>query len=171
VKTSSDVAADETLLKEAVADGKERREAYAGLSAPAVHHKLEKVLLIDDDRDFLELAERVLLKEGFSPVATDAPQSALQIARTVKPVAIFLDVLMPDMNGWEVLKSLQSDPATAQIPVVIMSVLDDQATARDNGAAALVTKPLDNGKLKSALKAARDWRPDTNKARPVALAS
>jgi len=156
-RATSDVSDDEALLKDAAADAKGRREAFAGLSGHAAdHQKLEKVLLVDDDRNFLELAERLLLKEGYSPISTDAPESALQVARTVRPSVIFLDVLMPTIDGWQVLKSLKSDPVTAAIPVVMLSVLDDMSTARENGAATLVTKPLDTAKLKAVLKAARD---------------
>jgi len=150
---------EETMLKEASADSRERREAYAGMAGHAIdHQKMDKVLVVDDDLNFLELSERLLLKEGFSPIATDAPTSVLQIARTVKPTAIFLDVLMPEMNGWDVLKALKADPVTSSIPVVMLSVLDDQASARDAGAVALMTKPLDSNKLRAALRAARESR-------------
>lgn len=134
-------------------DTSERRKAYAGLSVPAAGlGRQEKILLVDDDHGFLELAERLLLKEGYSPIATDAPESALQIARTVRPAVIFIDILMPGANGWEVLSALRSDPVTARIPVVMLSVLDDQKTARENGAAALLTKPIDGNKLKDVLR-------------------
>ena len=83
------------------------RRLLPGLSAIArPDHSRSKILLVDDDRAFLELAERLLLKEGYSPISTDAPQSALQIARTVRPAAIFLDILMPGLNGWDVLATL-----------------------------------------------------------------
>lgn len=141
----------EDAMQMAISDMRKRNQGYAGLSVPAGLSKQEKILLVDDDRGFLELAERLLLKEGYSPVATDAPESALQIARTVKPAAIFIDILMPGANGWDVLSALRSDPVTAGIPVVMMSVLDDQKTARENGAAALMTKPIDGNKLKDVL--------------------
>lgn len=146
-------APTEEATRTAAADTRERRQAYAGLSVPTAGlGRQEKILLVDDDHAFLELAERLLLKEGYSPIATDAPESALQIARTVKPAAIFIDILMPGVNGWEVLSALRSDPVTARIPVVMLSVLDDQKTARENGAAALMTKPIDGNKLKDALR-------------------
>ncbi len=140
-------------MRAAAADSRERKQAYAGLSVPAGGlGKQDKILLVDDDHDFLEVAERLLLKEGYSPIATDAPEAALQVARTVRPAAIFIDILMPDANGWDVLATLQSDPATASIPVIMMSMLDDQKTAREAGALALMTKPIDGNKLKDALR-------------------
>jgi signal transduction histidine kinase/ActR/RegA family two-component response regulator len=162
------------MLKDAAADQRERSKGYSGLAQPAAGSgKLEKILLVDDDRAFLELAERLLLKEGFSPILTDAPESVLQIVRTVRPAAVFLDVLMPGLNGWDVLHTLRSDPTTAATPVVMLSVLEDQAQAREQGAVTLVTKPLDGQKLRVALKAAREavsGKPDTNSAKRTALA-
>ncbi|MGE0503526.1 MAG: ATP-binding protein [Rhizobiaceae bacterium] len=150
---------DEDMLREAVADLRARDEGNAGLSGHAQNHQArEKILIVDDDHAFLELAERLFSKEGFSPLVTDAPESVLQIARTVRPAVIMIDIMMPGLNGWDVLQTLKSDPATAQIPVVMMSVLDDQATARDNGAAALIEKPLDSAKLRAALTLARKPR-------------
>jgi CheY-like chemotaxis protein len=159
------------LLQDATADARARKQGYTGLAQPAsTGGKQQKILLVDDDRSFLELAERLMLKEGYSPILTDAPESALQIARTVRPVAIFLDVMMPGLNGWDVLHTLQSDVATAAIPVIMLSVLEDQQRARDNGAVMLITKPLDGGKLKLAMKAAREAtiKPGSGRAGDVA---
>jgi len=164
-------ARDEEAVRVATSDSHGRKQGYAGLSVPVSGlGRQEKILLVDDDHNFLELAERLLLKEGYSPVATDAPESVLQIARTVKPAAIFIDILMPGANGWEVLSALRSDPVTARIPVVMLSVLDDQKTARENGAAALITKPIDSNKLKDALRFIRMGEPDAQVADKLAAA-
>lgn len=150
-------AADDELLEAAIADNNERAKGHTGLSMPAVGSlRQEKILLVDDDRAFLELAERLLLKEGYSPISTDAPESVLQLARAVRPAAIFVDILMPGLNGWDVLSTLKADPATASIPVVMLSVLDDQQTARDQGAALLMAKPLDGNKLRGLLEQLRE---------------
>ena len=92
-----------------------RKEGYAGLShGPSSNSKESKkrILIVDDDRSFLELAERLLLKEGFSAISTNLPRSVRQLARTVRPDAILLDILMPDFDGWAVLDALQRDPVT-----------------------------------------------------------
>ena len=120
--------------------------------------KQERLLVVDDDRNFLELAERLFLKEGYTPICTDAPQSALQIARTAKPAAIFLDILMPGFDGWDVLAALKSDPATSSIPVFMISILSERTKALAAGADGIVMKPLDASKVKAAifgLKASR----------------
>jgi len=168
--SSSAAGADDDLVQGADSDHRARSAGYAGLSQPPIGQgKQEKILLVDDDRAFLELTERLLLKEGYSPISTDAPESVLQIARTIKPMAIFADILMPGLNGWDVLAALKSDPATAKIPVVMLSVLDDPEVARQNGAVALITKPLDNKKLLKALRLIRDTTP-AKPAQPIAAA-
>jgi len=147
---------ESSLLKEAVASTRERKQGFAGISGhSADHRKQEKILLVDDDANFLDIAERLLLKDGYSPISTDAPESVLQIARTVKPAAIFLDILMPGLNGWDVLATLKSDPVTAKIPVLMLSVIDDRPKALSLGADGLVTKPLDSNKIREALAHAR----------------
>ena len=79
---------------------------------------------------------------------------------------------MPGLNGWDVLAALKSDPVTADIPVVMLSVLDDQNKARAHGAAALMTKPLDGNKLKTALRFACDaQKAKSIPSKPTAIAS
>ena len=115
-----------------------RRDGYAGVSEGAVAETEEskkRILIVDDDRSFLELAERLLLKEGFSAISTNLPRSVRQLARTVRPDAILLDILMPDFDGWAVLETLQRDPVTANIPVVILSIVDEKKRALEAGAA------------------------------------
>jgi CheY-like chemotaxis protein len=98
----------------------------------------------------------MLIKEGFSPVCTDAPESVLQIARTVMPTAILIDIQMPGLNGWDVLDTLRSDPVTTSIPVFMLSIYEERHKARENGASGLISKPLDINKLKSAMRAAQE---------------
>lgn len=141
------------LLKDAVEETRKRTDSFSGMSQSAPEgEKRERILLVDDDLPFLELAERMFVKEGFSPISTDEPQMVLQIARTVKPKAIMLDIMMPGLNGWDVLDTLKSDPATAAIPVVIMSVLDEPQSAGEHGALGCVSKPLDGNKMKTLIK-------------------
>ena len=99
----------------------------------------------------LQLAERLFLKEGYSPIVTDAPQAALQIARTVKPTAIFLDIMMPGFDGWDVLAALKADPVTQEIPVFMISIAADRQKCQDRGAAGVVVKPLDGSKVKATM--------------------
>ncbi len=133
-----------------------RKETYS--SGTAGGDDRQRVLVIDDDRNFLELAERLFQREGFTAICTDAPQSALQMARTVQPSAIFLDILMPGFDGWDVLAALKGDPNTAQIPVFMISILTERSKAVAAGADGIVTKPLDGAKVKAALAGLRAVR-------------
>lgn len=124
----------------------------------AEQDKRERLLVVDDDRNFLELAERLLIRQNYLPICSDAPQSALQIARTVKPTAIFLDTLMPGFDGWDVLAALKADPMTADTPVFMIAIRAERSKALAAGADGIVVKPLDAAKVKAALAAFKSTR-------------
>ena len=131
------------------------KEVTRGL--PAVPSSTgRRVLLIDDDRSLLEIAERLLNKEGFSPVSTDSPASAAHLARVIVPDIILLDILMPEVDGWSVLRALKRDPATAAIPVVMLSIVDDRKRAIESGALGVVAKPLQRAELLRMLNSVCD---------------
>lgn len=109
------------------------------------------VLVIDDDPDFLDVAERLLEREGYQAISTDAPEAVLNLAQTVKPYAILLDVLMPGLDGWDVIGTLKADKQTANIPVIMISNNVDREKARRHHAVSVIEKPLDVDKLKAAM--------------------
>lgn len=154
---------ERAMLEEADDEFSERKPRLAGMS----EHTENRLLVVDDDRNFLELAERLFIKEGYIPICTDAPQSALQIARTARPAAIFLDILMPGFDGWDVLAALKSDPATADIPVFMISILSERTKALAAGADGIVMKPLDASRVKAAIAGLKATR---GQGRPAARA-
>ena len=109
------------------------------------------VLVVDDDPAVLDLMQRVLVKEGFRPVLGDDPRKVLPLARAVKPSAIVLDVLMPGMNGWEVLRALKADPELEPVPVVMLTIVDDRRTGMALGAVEHLVKPVDRDVLMRVL--------------------
>jgi signal transduction histidine kinase/CheY-like chemotaxis protein len=131
-----------------------------GLAAPPVP---PLVLVVDDDPATRELILRGLRKEGFRVLAASSGEEAIRLARQQHPDAISLDVLMPGMDGWTVLRTLKGDPLTASIPVVMVSMLDDRDIGYALGAAEYLTKPFDREKLVLAL---RRFRPGGS-PRPV----
>jgi signal transduction histidine kinase/CheY-like chemotaxis protein len=110
------------------------------------------VLVVDDDKATRELISRGLQREGFRTMAAGSGDEAIHLARQERPDAISLDVLMPGMDGWTVLRALKGDPLTAAIPVVMVSMLDDRDIGYALGAADYLTKPIDREKLAAALR-------------------
>ncbi len=112
----------------------------------------DTVLVIDDDPLVHDLLARYLTREGFRVVAAATGREGLELARTLRPTAITLDVIMPGLDGWAVLAALKSNPDLADIPVVIVTMTDDRHMGYALGAADYVTKPFDPGRLTAILR-------------------
>lgn len=147
---------------EAEGDGETLPSTAAEPTAVDADHR-PRVLVVDDDQNFLALAEQMFSREDYVPICTDASQSALQIARTVRLDAIFLDILMPGFDGWDVLAALKADPMTSDIPVFMISVPSERSRALAAGADGIVVKPFDAGRIKAALAGLRATRGPTRK--------
>jgi len=135
--------------------GAARSSSSPGIATPvpaSAPGALPLVLVVDDEKATRELIARGLEKEGFRLVAAASGEEALQLARERKPDVISLDVLMPGMDGWMVLRALKADPLTAPIPVVMVSMLDDRDIGHALGASDYLTKPFDRQKLVAALR-------------------
>jgi signal transduction histidine kinase/DNA-binding response OmpR family regulator len=105
------------------------------------------VLVVDDDPAVRELLDRYLTGEGFQVVAVASGEEAVRAAHEVQPRAITLDVLMPGQDGWSVLSALKADPELADIPVVMLTLLDDRNLGTALGAADYLVKPFDRDQL------------------------
>ncbi|MBN2371678.1 MAG: response regulator [Vicinamibacteria bacterium] len=136
---------------EAATAAKARPMAAAAGAAQAAGDVVT-ILVIDDEQNARELLERGLIKEGFRVVTATNGDDGVAIARQIKPDAITLDVLMPGMDGWAVLKALKSDPSTLPIPVIMISMVDDKEMGYALGAADYMTKPFDREHLVSLLR-------------------
>jgi PAS domain S-box-containing protein len=119
-------------------------------SAPSVPNGAT-VLVIDDDAAVRELMARYLTKHGFRVETAVDGQQGLELARSLRPDAITLDVLMPTLNGWSVLSQLKADPALAEIPVVVLTIVDNKDLGFTLGASDYVTKPVDYKRLAALL--------------------
>ena len=100
------------------------------------------VLVIDDDPAQRDLMTRFLEREGFAAVTAADGHAGLELARTVRPKAILLDVTMPGLDGWSVLGALKADPSVSSIPVVMVTFVDERGQASALGAADYVMKPV-----------------------------
>ena len=109
------------------------------------------VLVIDDDPAVRDLMQRFLVKEGFRVVLAATGDEGLRLARELRPDAITLDVMMPGLDGWGVLTALKADPQLAEIPVVMLTIVDDKNLGYALGAADYLTKPIERDRLVSVL--------------------
>ena len=109
------------------------------------------VLVIDDDPLVADLLRRTLVKDGYRVEYAENGEKGLQLARQLRPDAITLDVMMPGMDGWQVMTHLKSDPELADIPVVLLSIVNDRKTGFAMGATEYLTKPFDRERLASVL--------------------
>ena len=109
-------------------------------------------LVVDDDTEAQEILVVALNDSGFRTVTVGSGDEAIAVARQLRPDVITLDVFLPTIDGWDVLRLLKSDPTTAQIPVVMVSISSDRGKAFSLGALEHLIKPVNRDTLISALE-------------------
>ena len=110
------------------------------------------ILIIDDDPTVSELIKRQLLRDSYNVVVANNGKEGIELARKIKPNLITLDILMPEMDGWSVLRTLKADPEVSKIPVVMASILDEKNKGFSLGAADFVSKPIEKERLISSIQ-------------------
>jgi len=113
----------------------------------------QRILVVEDDPHAAELIGGHLRSAGFAVAFAQDPDEAVRLAAELKPVAITLDVVMPRVDGWAVLSRLKNTGATASIPVVIISIVDEQSRGLVLGANDYLVKPVSRGALLASLEA------------------
>jgi CheY-like chemotaxis protein/MinD-like ATPase involved in chromosome partitioning or flagellar assembly len=116
----------------------------------------EKILIVDDDMETLRLVGLMLQRQGYQIVAASNGTQALGLTRNEKPDLIVLDVMMPDMDGYEVTRQLRQDKDTLDIPIILFtakSQVDDKVTGYEVGADDYLTKPVHPAELVAHIKA------------------
>jgi PAS domain S-box-containing protein len=135
---------------------------HAELTVPSAHSFVRPVwprpeadrlvLIVDDHADSRILLTHYVEDFGCRAIATHSPASAITLARELKPDLITLDLMMPGMNGWDLLSDLKSDPLLATIPVIVVSIVAQESRASLLGAIDLVQKPVDRDTLFRVLR-------------------
>lgn len=113
------------------------------------------ILIVDDERDILDLIEYNLKKEGFVVVTAEDGEEGIEKARQVKPDLVLLDIMMPKMDGLEVIDLMRQDANLKDIPVIFLTARSDEKTevkGLDRGADDFLTKPISTTKLVSRIK-------------------
>jgi signal transduction histidine kinase/DNA-binding response OmpR family regulator len=137
---------DQALVIEAPREGRVQPAHPIGEGA---HEPL--ILVVDDDATVRELVERHLQRAGFAVVTARGGQEGLRLVRELRPAAVTLDIMMPDLDGWTVLAAIKGDPELAGTPVVLMSIVDQKNRGYALGAADYLVKPVDRAKLLETL--------------------
>ncbi|MBZ0310754.1 MAG: response regulator, partial [Anaerolineae bacterium] len=115
-------------------------------------HTGETVLIIDDDATVRDLMTQYLMEEGYRVVTTSRGEEGLKLAKELKPNIITLDVMMPEMDGWGVLALLKADPELADIPVIMLTIIDNKRMGYALGASEYLTKPINPVRLREILR-------------------
>ncbi len=114
------------------------------------------ILVIDDDPEASDIIRRFLEKDGFNVVTASSGEQGLRLAHECRPNAITLDVMMPEMDGWTVLRALKADPVLRPIPVIMVSMIDDRTRGYALGAVDYLTKPVDRALLHKTIGRYKD---------------
>jgi CheY-like chemotaxis protein len=121
-------------------------------AGPAAGPGGSTVLVIDDDPEVHELLRRSLTREGYRVLTASSGEEGLRLAKDLRPAVITLDVMMPGVDGWAVLAALKTDATTNDIPVVMLTMVDNRSRGYALGASDYLTKPVDRQRLVSILR-------------------
>jgi DNA-binding response OmpR family regulator len=127
-------------------------EAQAAIDQPA---EGPLVLVIEDNASAATLLVDMLLREGYRTSVLCEGRGVAEEAARLQPLAITLDILLPDLHGWDVLRALKSSPRTRDIPVIVVSVIDDRSRGIALGADEYLVKPVDRAALLAAVRRVR----------------
>jgi DNA-binding response OmpR family regulator len=117
---------------------------------------MPKILIVDDDITITELMKLLVTMEGHQPTTVNDSTKAIEVASSVNPDLITLDLMMPGLTGFELCELLHNDPKFEKIPIVIVSAKDDPESkqkALQAGARAYITKPFASEELMGKIKA------------------
>jgi DNA-binding response OmpR family regulator len=122
---------------------------------------MNTALIVEDSPDAALMAAEMLQLRQFAPIVAPTGQEGLRLARRLQPSVVLLDLMLPDLDGFEVCRRLRSDPTTRSLPVVMVTALGEDHHRRRGfrvGANAYVPKPYGPGDLYEAIAAAQAWR-------------
>lgn len=130
----------------------EEAEAQAENADDTQIEGLATVLVVDDDKVSREISRRILSKRGYNVLTAEGGVAGIKLARELLPDIIVLDILMPGMDGWQVLEKLRELPETRDIPIVMQSMLSERELSLTLGADDYLTKPVDKSNLPNAVR-------------------
>jgi len=126
-----------------------------------------KILVIEDDRDAALLIQANLASAGYETILCDCSQDFVKTVAELKPDVITLDLLMKPSSGWEVLLKLKRDPQTTNIPIIVISIVDQPAIGTTFGADEYLVKPVDKASLLAAVRRCLGLKQGATSHRPI----
>ena len=127
-----------------------------GETAPDVSRAVRRVLIVDDERKNRQLIEVMLDEDGYQVLTASCGKDALAMMEASAPDLVLLDVMMPGMDGYQVASRIRGNPATAHIPVIILTSLGDQNSITHGlgaGAERVLAKPINRAELRACVRA------------------
>ncbi len=159
------------VTTEAIEAGKTKISDKPAASTADSKSNAETILVIDDDPAVRDLMSRFLVKSGFKPVTAADGEEGIKLAKRIRPRIITLDVVMPGTDGWGILKRLKSDPELASIPVIMVSIVDNEVRGLDLGASSYLIKPVDREILGQLIQKHRGKHLSDTEPLPVGASS
>jgi CheY-like chemotaxis protein len=123
-------------------------------SLPVLDRLRQRVLIVEDNPQARDLLKLYLENDGFEVAVAEDGETALLVARELHPDAIVLDILLPRLDGWDVLARAKADPSIAEIPIVVVSMLDERGRGFSLGATDYLIKPVQRESLLATLRRA-----------------
>lgn len=118
---------------------------------PSVHSGMD-IVMIDDDPSFLDIMARTMRQEGYRVFTASDAESGFTLVKKIKPQVITLDLLLPDQHGWTVFERIKSSPDIADIPIIIISMVDEPRASNKRKAEDYLTKPIRRETLRIAVQ-------------------
>ncbi|MCH8871486.1 response regulator [candidate division KSB1 bacterium] len=149
IQTSDDLNHKKAIDLDEKVGKKERENIEIDFTDDRDHLDDERksILVIDDEKEAIYIMRQYLHKKNYQVIFPDNGEDVIHVAKHFKPFAITLDIIMPDQDGWEILKILKNEPETRKIPVIITSILSEKERAFEMGADEYLVKPFDSQKL------------------------
>lgn len=115
---------------------------------------MKRIMVVDDDEDFTNLYKAALMAAGFDTTAVNQSAAAIEMAYLVKPDVFLIDLMMPELDGFQLCRMIRADPVLGRIPIVIVTALtdiDSRMVALGAGANDYLTKPFSIDTLKARI--------------------
>jgi signal transduction histidine kinase/DNA-binding response OmpR family regulator len=120
----------------------EERKRQVEIEQASAENEGPQILIIDDNQEAVDILSTYLLQAGYRVAQAKNGEAGIQLARKLKPDIITTDIMMPGLSGWQVINQLKADPDTSNIPVVVVSIVDQEPMSFALGAADYVSKPV-----------------------------